>query len=365
MRIFQILPTLTKGDGVGNEALQIDRILREAGWETRIYADVIGDTVDRALVSHIDALPELAEEDVVLCHLSIASPIHGLLRELKCHILFRYHNITPPEFFRGYDPVMEWKCREGLRQFRELIDVPEAVLADSGYNKAHLRELGYTCPIEVLPILIDLAEYDGEPDRAVVERMRDGVTNILFVGRVMPNKKQEDVIKAFSVYHRRYNPDSRLILAGRAQEVYLEELKAYQELLGLEERDVVYTGSISHAAILAYYRTADLFLCMSEHEGFCIPLLEAMHFGVPIAAYDSTVVGSTLGDGGVLLRNKDMYICAQIMDMILTEESLRERIRQAQKKVLAGYDYTSLKERLLEALRRPAASGRGGQNAEY
>ena len=156
--------------------------------------------------------------------------------------------------------------------------------------------MGYTCPIDVCPILIPFSDYEKEPDRRVLRRYKgDGKTNLLFVGRIAPNKKQENVIRAFYFYHKYYSPDSRLFLVGSwsGMESYYERLCDYVKALGIAEH-VVFTGHIRFDEILAYYHLADVFLCMSEHEGFCVPLVEAMYFHVPIVAYSCAAVPDTL-----------------------------------------------------------------------
>jgi glycosyltransferase involved in cell wall biosynthesis len=186
-----------------------------------------------------------------------------------------------------------------------------------------------------------------------MERMNDGRHNILFVGRISPNKKQEDVIRAFCCYRKEYDPESRLILIGSAgsMENYLEALKDYVRQLGLEE-SVVFPGHIRFAEILAYYRTADVFLCMSEHEGFCVPLVEAMYFGVPIAAYAAAAVPDTLGNGGLLLDSKEPAYAAAAMDRIIRDEGLRALIRKGQEAVLARFSRAETEKQMKECLER-------------
>ncbi len=354
MRIIQALPSLVFGDGISNEALQIDRLLKEAGKTTHIYAERIGPGVDGRVASGMDALPKLDKEDVLLYHLSIGNGIYQRLSQLSCHLVFRYHNVTPAKYFAGYDPEAERNCRDGLWQVRRMSGLPELVLADSGYNADHLKSLGYRCPMEVLPILVDLKDYAAEPDGRILERYRDGRTNFLFVGRVVPNKKQEDLIRAFYAYHKWINPQSRLILAGNDARVarYRQELGEYCDLLGLTGEDVVFTGSVPFAELLAYYRAADVFLCMSEHEGFCIPLLEVMSFGLPIIAYDAAAVGETLGDAGLLLKTKDVKTWAEAMERVRQDEGLRARMARKETERLKDFAFEACRDKLLDALGR-------------
>ena len=214
--------------------------------------------------------------------------------------------------------------------------------------------MGYRCPIDVCPVVIPYGDYDAEPDRGTMERMRaDARRNLLFVGRISPNKKQEDVIRAFACYRRRYDRESRLTLIGSAggTENYLESLKAYARKLGLED-SVVFPGHIRFDEILAYYRTADVFVCMSEHEGFCVPLIEAMYFGVPIAAYGAAAVPDTLGGGGLLLDSKDPGLAAAAIRRIVTDGALRRRIRREQEKVLRRFSQEETEKTMTGCIRR-------------
>lgn len=353
-RIIQLLPSIMVGDGIGNEALQIYRILKEAGFQTHIYAERIGPGIPADVVSASGSMPPLAKEDILIYHLSLGSDLCDLLQKLKCHIIFRYHNITPAKYFRGYLPESEKACMDGLWQFQKMKGLPELVLAVSDYNARHLRALGYQCPMEILPIVIDWSDYEVKEDARILEKYRDGRHNFLFVGRIVPNKKQEDLLRIFCAYHRWTDPMSRLILVGNDKRVwrYHRELLDYCRLLELGEEEVVFTGSVSFQELLAYYRTADAFLCMSEHEGFCIPLLEAMFFQIPIIAYDAAAIGETLGNAGVLMESKDMESWVNEMDALMRDKAYRKEILTAQGKRLEEFNYDLLRDRLLDVMNK-------------
>ena len=199
--------------------------------------------------------------------------------------------------------------------------------------------MGYRQKIDVLPILIPYGDYDKTPSQNILDKYGDGRTNILFTGRISPNKKQEDVIKAFFYYKNYMNQDARLFFVGKyaGMEAYYEQLKRYVEVLDL--KDVYFTGHIKFDEILAYYRTADVFACMSEHEGFCVPLVEAMYFGVPIVAYDSSAIADTLGNGGILTEDKDPKLVAEIINRLVQDETLRKEIIFRQKEQLKRFEY--------------------------
>ena len=336
MRICQLLPTLSRGDAIGNEAVAIREMLKDAGYETGIYAERVDPRLPEGTGYTYDRMPALTQEDILLYHLSTGSRLNRLMPSFGGRKVIRYHNITPPEFFKPYSPRAYKLGKRGYEEMRFLAGRAERVIAVSGYNRDQLRENGYTCPIDVCPILIPYTDYDREPDPAVMAESREtGLTNLLFVGRIAPNKKQEDVVRAFYCYRRRYNVQSRLILAGNpaGMQRYDERLKAYVSELGLDG-SVVFTGHISFPELLARYRTADVFVCMSEHEGFCIPVVEAMHFSLPVIAYQSSAVPETLGRGGICTPDKDGPVVAAIMDRVIQDTQLREAMRLEQRKIL-------------------------------
>jgi glycosyltransferase involved in cell wall biosynthesis len=217
-------------------------------------------------------------------------------------------------------------------------------MADSAFNKGELVKRGYTCPIDVRPILIRFEDYKKAPDEATVKKYSDGKKNLIFVGRIAPNKKQENVIRAFYCY-KKLNPGSRLILVGseRGMENYQERLIKYARALGIGD-DVIFTGHIKFSEILAYYHIADVFVCMSEHEGFCVPLVESMFFDTPIVAYDTSAISDTLGGSGILLGNNDPVFAAEVINRVLTDEKLRKAVIEGQRRRLDDFSYERVSE---------------------
>ena len=258
---------------------------------------------------------------------------------MHCRKVMVYHNITPPQFFEEYSVKAAQLCQNGLEGASYLADKVDYCLAVSEYNKQDLIRMGYTCPIDVLPILIPFDDYAKTPSQQVIDRYSDGYTNLIFTGRIAPNKRQEDVIRAFYDYKKFYNPKSRLILVGghNGMERYYHRLKSYINALELE--DVVFPGHIKFDEILAYYKIADVFLCQSEHEGFCVPLVEAMYFDVPVVAYDSSAIAGTLGGGGFLLKDKNPVETAGVINRVVTDEALRTQIIKNQQARLADFDH--------------------------
>ena len=352
MKVIQIIPNLGYGDAVGNDAVAIAKVIGELGYETGIYAKVIDKRIKAPFVRNISELPKLSDSDVVIFNQCTGSDLYKKFQKLKGRKMMIYHNITPPKFFEGYNRSIVETLNEGYRQTRELADTVEFCMADSEYNAADLREMGYKCPIFVRPILIPFEDYKKEPDKNVIEKYSgDGYTNILFVGRVAPNKKHEDIIAAYAYYKKYINPKSRLILVGSDGGLtkYGNALRHYADALGAE--DIVFTGHTSFHAILAYYKIADVFLCMSEHEGFCVPLLESMFFEKPIIAFDSCAVPDTLGGSGVLIKEKDPVFVSLLIDRIMKDADLRQKIVESQNERLKQFSYENIRARFEEGLK--------------
>lgn len=352
MRMIQVLPTIAFGDAVGNDALAIRDIISEMGYETGIYAENIDTRLPADTAKRIDSIPALQPDDILIYHASTGTQLNFDLPKFGGKQVMIYHNITPPEFFEGYSPIAVELTQKGYEGLRFLADKVSYCIAVSDYNRQDLRKMGYSCPIDVCPILIPFEDYAKKPDQQVLDRYKnDGWTNLLFVGRIAPNKKQEDVIRAFYCYQRRYNPQSRLFLVGSAggMEKYESELHGYVDRLGIADK-VIFPGHIKFDAILAYYHLADVFVCMSEHEGFCVPLVEAMYFDKPIVAYRSSAIPETLGDGGLLLEDKDPEMAAAVIDRVVRDGALRAYLSARQRERLRVFSYESVKKQLLECL---------------
>lgn len=350
MKIIQILPILAFGDAVGNDTRALADVLTEAGYNTKIYAEIIDDRIPKGTALPYSKLGQVEENDIIIYHLSTGHALNDKIRELKGKKIIRYHNITPAHYFKNYDFELYKSCKEGLQFVKRMAKNVDYVLADSEYNKQDLLSYGYTCRIEVLPILIPFADYDKKPNEKVMNRYQDDYVNILFTGRIAPNKKQEDVIDAFYYYKKYINAKSRLFLVGTypIESKYYAQLDAYVKNLGLE--DVIFTGQVRFDEVLAYYRIADLFLCMSEHEGFCVPLIEAMYFDVPVLARNTSAIAGTLGGSGMLLADNNSIIAAEMMNRILTDEALRRRILYNQSIRLKDFQHDKIKTQFLKII---------------
>ena len=346
--IHQFLPVLDAGDAIGNEAKQIQRLLRDAGYASDIFVWRAGKGQKRFCRHYSRHRSRSALGNVMLYHFSVCCPITAYFAAAPDRKIMRYHNITPSKFFAGVSEEVYYITKKGRRELAQLAPVVELALPVSDYNAQELCDAAYA-RVETVPLVIDYDAFDAAPDPSVLRRYDDGWTNLLFVGRLSPNKKQEDVIRMF-YYYKRIEPRSRLFLVGSARQVprYKQLLDELVERFGLS--DVVITGGVSHAALVAYYKRASAFICMSEHEGFCAPLIEAIRCNLPVVAYDSSAVGETLDGAGVLVHEKRHEAVAELVHSVLRDEALRSQLVEKQRRRLEHYAYARTSTRFMEAI---------------
>ena len=323
LSVLQFTTNLNYGDAISDEVVAIQRALETWGYETTTYAQyVVPRMRDKAHIFHKFKPPH--GRWLAIYHHSIASDICTFVTRQDAPKVMIYHNVTPPEYFYGTNYFMGELARKGRADLAVLAPHYTLGLGDSEFNRqelvaARFRRTG------VLPLVIDYAKYNAPANPTIVKRFGDGRTNILFVGRISPNKRQEDVIKAFRFY-KELDPSARLILVGSDQttEVYRRWLGELVTALGVA--DVIFTGHIEARDLIGYYQTASVLLSMSEHEGFGVPLVESMHFGVPVVAFASTAVPETLNGSGVLIRRKDYAAIAATVYQVVHDQHLRQRL---------------------------------------
>ena len=326
-RVHQVLATLGYGDAIGHEVLGIQRVLRRAGYESEIFVETADPRLESFTIDYRDLVGAVGPSDVLIHHFSIGSRASRTAYALPGRMVLLYHNITPPSYFIGIHKELVKLCFHGRRELTAYVDRCELALGDSEYNRQELSDLGYP-RTAVLPVVPDFSHLDGDPDRRLAD-LDDEWTNVIFVGRVIPNKKFEDVIRAFHAYRTRHNPRSRLLLVGSYSgfEKYLAMLQAIIARLGTP--DVHFLGHVSNEELTALYDVADLFLCASEHEGFCVPIMEAFYKRIPVLAYGATAVPATMDGGGVMYDTKDPLEIARLMDAVL-DPVIEEAVLQSQ-----------------------------------
>jgi glycosyltransferase involved in cell wall biosynthesis len=331
--VHQVLATLGYGDAIGNEALGIQRVLRGAGYESDIFVETADRRLEPLTRDYRELLDACDPNNILLHHFSIGSKASRLAYALPDRMALIYHNITPPEYFVNVHRRLARQCFRGRRELQAYVDRCDLALGDSAFNCRDLESLGFD-RTAVLPVIPDFSHLDRAPNRFVAETFDDDWTNILFVGRVIANKRIDNVIRFFHAYHTRFNPKSRLIIVGvfNAFEQYMAALNHLSAQLGLQH--VHFTGQVSNAELVAYYEVADLFLCASEHEGFCVPLVEAFYKQVPVLAYAATAVPSTMDGAGVLFEDADPWHVAALMDAILSHADVQDAIIEGQLEAL-------------------------------
>ncbi|MCU0255968.1 MAG: glycosyltransferase, partial [Vicinamibacterales bacterium] len=298
-------------------------------------------------------LPDASHPDNLLIHhFSIGSRASRVAYALPDRMALVYHNITPPEYFIGVHPLLVQLCFMGRRELRAYVGRVAMALGDSEYNRQELAAAGFT-DTAVLPVVPSFAHLDVPPSRLLSAPFDDAWVNLLFVGRVIPNKKLEDVIRVFAAYKRTINPRSRLIFVGSHAGFDLYFAMLQQLVATLRLPDVHFMGHVSNEELTSFYDIADVFLCASEHEGFCVPLIEAFYKRVPVVAYAATAVPATMDGGGVLFEDKDPAHVARIVDALVSDQALAERVIEAQDAALdrlVGRDFGATLLRFVERI---------------
>jgi glycosyltransferase involved in cell wall biosynthesis len=327
--VHQVLATLGYGDAIGHEVLGIRRVLRGAGYRSEIFVQTADPRLESLTVDFRE-LPDASHPDNILIHhFSIGSRASRVAYALPDRMVLVYHNITPPEYFVDVNTELVKLCFLGRRELALYKDRCDLALGDSEYNRQELETIGFPVTA-VLPVVPSFEHLGGPADYVHAREFDDEWVNVLFVGRVIPNKRFEDVIRFFHAYRRWFNPRSRLLLVGSYAgfERYLAMLHRFVEAIGAS--DVHFLGHVSNEELTAYYELADVFLSASEHEGFCVPLVEAFHMGVPVIAYAATAVPATLDGAGLLYTARDPLHVAALISAVVEDRDLRARVLDAQ-----------------------------------
>jgi glycosyltransferase involved in cell wall biosynthesis len=326
MRIAVLSPSLTTADAVSNDVLGMYEVLKKRGYDVRIYSET--QALNGYKVHPVSKLGSFlaSASDIFIYHYSVGwAKGLELLKDLSCRTVIKYHNVTPPHFFAGFSASDEYLCVTGREHLKEIVSAGcDLYLSASPFSMRELiaegadeRKSFVVPPFHHIDRL-----HSVKADAAVLERYTDGQTNILMVGRVAPHKGHIALLEAFATYYYHYNKNSRLLIVGKGGEglsPYSMLLRRAVESLGLEGV-VVFTGGVTDEALKAYYMAADAFVITSEHEGFCVPLVEAMAMKLPIMAYGSSAIPGTVADAGLVWDTRDPYLLAESLDVIVKDE---------------------------------------------
>lgn len=347
MRINQWVPAAHKGDAIGDSARRVRTLLREMGHESDLYAMTIDDDLRGDVIDWTD--PGAKRGDMTIFHFALVSPMTAEFAKLASGRVLQYHNVTPAHFFAGYDAAIYRLAMLGREDLKSLVGHTDIALGDSEYNRKELEELGFT-NTGVFPIAVDTERITNAPRRPALEAVLndEGWTNFLFVGRIVPNKKIEDHIKLAEHYKRYVDEQYRFVFVGKtdATPTYYAAIRALLERYRMPQGRFIFTGPVPDEDLAAYYRTASVYISLSEHEGFCVPLLEAMAADVPVLAYSTAAVPDTLGGAGIQFAPKDLEYAAELLGELAYNDGLRQQVIAGQRTRLADFGDDRIRKEL-------------------
>jgi glycosyltransferase involved in cell wall biosynthesis len=335
--VNQWLPAAHRGDAVGDNARVMRDLFRAWGHDADIYALTIDEGLEDEIRPWADAGSRRG--DVTILHFAVPSPLTDALRTLPGARVLQYHNITPARFFAPFDAEIAAMAARGRRELATLADRVDLALGVSEYSRRELDELGFA-HTDVMPLVIDADRLRRAQRVPAIERiLQDGLVNILFVGRIAPNKMIEDHIRLAEHYKRYVDIYYRFIFVGKYDAVprYYAAIRALiGEYQMLPDR-FLFTGPVPDTELAAYYRSAHAYVTLSEHEGFCAPLVEAMAMDVPVLAYAAAAVPETLGGAGVSFAPKDLEQAAELLGGLVYDAPFRQGVIAGQRRRLADF----------------------------
>ncbi|MGQ9662599.1 MAG: glycosyltransferase [Kiritimatiellia bacterium] len=330
-RIDQILAGFAEGDAISHEARVLRAILLKWGFASEIFVE--DGHISPAMRHECRPLSTYAGApgDVVIHHYSIASGAVDVFCSAPGKKVVVYHNVTPPEFYQGFDDGLAARLAEARARLPDVLRVSDAIWADSAFNAREIEALGIGS-VRVFPLIFSVEVFEYVPDARIMQAFAGAMRNVLFVGRIAPNKRVEELVLGFAYYHYGLNRQSRLILVGsdRSAPRYYLMLRMLARELGLTT--VCFERYASPAGLCAYYRCADVFVTASEHEGYCLPLVEAMHMRVPVIAKKRGGMPETLASAGILYDEASPEELAVLIHRTIEDERLRGEVLRSQER---------------------------------
>jgi L-malate glycosyltransferase len=337
MIVNQWVPAAHKGDAIGDSARHVRDLLRGMGHDSELYALTVDDELKNDVRAFGDAAASKA--DLTIFHYALPSPMTAAFASLGSGRVLQYHNVTPAAYFAPYDPALFRLAALGRDELRTLVGQTDLALGDSEYNRQELEALGFG-RTGVFPIAVDTGRVTQPAERPALEEiLDDGLVNFLFVGRIAPNKKIEDHIRLAEIYKRNVDAYYRFIFVGRYDVVprYYSMIRALMSEYRMLNDRFIFTGPVSDEELAVYYRHAAVYTSLSEHEGFCVPLVEAMAADVPVLAYSAAAVPDTLGGAGVQFAPKDLEFAAELLGTLAFDDDLRTQVIAGQRRRLADF----------------------------
>jgi glycosyltransferase involved in cell wall biosynthesis len=362
--VHQFVPTLNPHDATGTHTLMLRDILRRAGWRSEIFAEAIHDELAAEAHKHWTYDAHATPGDVHIYQFSTSSAVAGFLAGRSEPLIVDFHNFTGPEHFAGWEPHTEQRAARARHELTLLAERAILGLADSDFNQRDLRRAGYR-RTAVIPVLVDYERVGcgSAPDARVAAELTGakadrGGADILFVGRIVPSKSQHELVKALWAYRRLYDPAARLHLVGGTSSFeYLKALRGFINDLGLADA-VRLTGEVSDPALAAYFAAADVYLSLSAHEGFGVPLIEAMVAGVPVVARSVGAIAETVGDAALLLPASEPSYVAAALRRVCTDGVLRQRLIEAGRRRVEAFSLEAVAPLVVAAVASVAGAPR-------
>ena len=350
MKIHQWVPAAHRGDAIGDSARAVRDMLRAMGHDSDLFALTIDDDMRAEARPFGDAAAR--DGDITIFHFALPSPMTEAFATLRGAKVLQYHNITPASFFAAYDPALFRLAALGRRELATLAGRVDLALGDSEFNRQELEALGFS-PTAVMPIAVNTGRITGAPPRPALERiLADGLINVLFVGRIVPNKRIEDHIRLAEVYKRYVDSYYRFIFVGRYDGLprYYAQIRALITQYEMLPDRFWFTGPVPDEDLAAFYRWSDAYVSLSEHEGFCVPLVEAMAADVPIVAYAAGAVPETLGGAGLLFSPKDLEVAAELLGSVVYDRDVRTGVLDGQRRRLQDFAPARIERQLSHVL---------------
>ncbi len=341
--ICQVVPDFYQYDAISQHALHISAMLSEVGIPSITCAShVFPESLRTEVPPAEETFTQLTQSDTLIFHFSIATPLVDRLKDLPCRKVMIYHNITPARFFKGVSRKTAAACEKGREQFATSTGIFDTALGVSRFNEMELKAAGYKMT-GILPLVVATNIIDDRTVRSLF--FQSEKVTLLHVGKWAPNKRIEDIIKVFYLYHR-INPESRLILVGRnwEWENYAQAVVGLMHSFKLQEKIKIFQA-LSAPDLAALYRASDVYISMSEHEGFCVPLIEAMASDCPVLAFDAGAVSETLGNAGILFKSKNILEISEWIHFLMNNKKLYNSLVKKGKERAKAFSYQAVFER--------------------
>lgn len=335
-RINQFVPSVHANDAVGSTSIILSDLFYQMGFESNIYGLYRDPILANKVKLFRNETAPIVNEDINILHFALPSPLTEFFHNCGGKRIIIYHNITPPHFFSGFQEELVDFTALGLKEIASLNTIKAHTVAYSAFSANDLKEIGFK-DTKILPFLVNWKRYNCQTNIVLSRMLSDGWKNILFVGRPVPNKKQDDLIRLLAVFRKIFHKKTRLVLVGKGREgeKYLQEIIQLGKKLG--NQPIMFCGRVSMSELVTCYRFSDVFVSMSEHEGFGVPLIESMFFDLPVVARASAAVPDTLGNSGILFKNRNFEEISYVLYKVLFEQGFRKQILASQHKRLKQF----------------------------